>query len=36
MNRKIVIGIVVVAAIAAVLYAFHTIDPMGMLLNAHP
>lgn len=35
MRRKIVIGIVVVAAVAGVLYVFHTMDVMGMLLSMH-
>jgi len=35
MRRKTVIGIVVVVAVAGLLYAFHTMDLMGMLLSMH-
>jgi hypothetical protein len=35
MRRKIVIGIVVVAAVAALLYVVHTMDLMGTLLSMH-
>jgi len=35
MRRKIVIGIMVVVAVAGLLYAVHAMDLMGMLLSMH-
>jgi hypothetical protein len=35
MRRRIVIGLVAVAAVAGLLYAAHAMDLMGMLLSMH-